>query len=171
MGGTLEAQTQIAGTDPKIHGNRTPLRVDPTTGGLLVHQVTEVVPGTFNVDFPTNTTVSILPIDTRVESVNSADFENPFWRGAHFIIEVQSISGNAISVEIQGKNPHSGNYYPVLISLPMIEPGIRVLKIHPKFYGMPFKVAGDFLPAWFRVKVTHLNSAPVLYSIDATLSL
>jgi hypothetical protein len=92
------------------------------------------------------------------------------WRGAHFIIEVTEISDNAITVEIQGKNPNSGNYYPVLTSLPMTDPGIRVLKIDPEFAGRLFRVAGDFLPVHFRVVVTHLNNNPAVYSIDAALS-
>jgi hypothetical protein len=127
----------------------------------------------FSVRAQTNTgnlTATILPSAARTAAtVNSTDFTNNTWRGAHVIINVSAFTSGTYTPRIQAKDPISGNYYDLLIGPAIAATGTTVLKIYPGIVASPNAAASDILPRTWRVQVNGAATPSMTFSVSAFL--
>lgn len=117
-----------------------------------------------------NSSVTVLSSAIRAVTTNSATFTNYASIGAHVIIDVTVVPGiDTITPKIEGVDPTSGQYYDILVGVPIISTGVTVLKICPGIYGSPNMQANDMLPTTWRVTLTHSASTNFTYSVGAHL--
>lgn len=102
-------------------------------------------------------------------TVVSLDQENSNWRGAHIIINVSAYTSGNYTVTVQGLNPVTGLYYPILISVPINSTGTTVLKIYPGISAQSNATASDLLPKTWRVLLTGAASPSMTLSVLAYL--
>jgi len=75
----------------------------------------------------------------------------------------------ALTVKIQGKDRASGKYYDILTSAVIATVSTTVLKVGPGLTAAGNLVANDFLPAIWRVTVTHGDTDQAVYSVGANM--
>ncbi len=103
----------------------------------------------------------------RTATTASADFANPGWRGAHVIMNVTAVpGGDSITLNIQGKDPVSGNYYAILTGLAETTTGTKVYKVYPGIGASANAAANDILPQIWRVSITHSAGTSFTYSVS-----
>lgn len=117
-----------------------------------------------------NEYVYVLGSKARTASVTTNDFINGSGRGLHCVVDVTSVTASgSITVEIDGKDRLSGQYYSLLGSAAYATSGTRVLRIYPGLTAQTNLTVSDVLPGVWRVKVTAANSDSVTYSIGASV--
>jgi hypothetical protein len=117
-----------------------------------------------------DTEETILASAARTTAINSADFINYNAKGAHIIIDVSAlIAGAELTPTIQGKDPVSGNYYDLLVGLPITATGTNIIKIYPGIAAVVNAAASDILPRTWRVSLAVANANSVTYSVGAQL--
>jgi len=88
----------------------------------------------------------------------------------HVIIDVTAVTATpALTVKIQGKDRASGKYYDILVSAAIATVSTTVLKVGPGLTAAANLVANDFLPAIWRVTVTHGDTDSATYSVGANM--
>lgn len=113
---------------------------------------------------------SALASAARTATINSADFTNRNCRGLHLFINVSAYPAAASVVPtIEGKDPVSGTYYPVLTGSAIVATGYTVLKVYPGIGEIANGAASDILPRTWRVTMTHANADSITYSVGAML--
>lgn len=148
--------------------------VDAKTAANLVGIAVSGVPWLYNgTTFDrqrNNTEETILASAARTATTNSADFTNYNSKGAQFIVDVTAIAATpSITVNIQGKDPVSSNYYTLLTSVAISTVSTTILKVYPGIGAVANSAASDILPRTFRVSVTHADADSITYSIGAAL--
>lgn len=88
----------------------------------------------------------------------------------HVIVDVTAAAGTGVTPKIQGKDAASGKYYDVLVGSVITTTGTSVLKVGPGLTASANAAASDFLPAVWRVVVTHSDSSSLTYSVGAVIS-
>lgn len=87
--------------------------------------------------------------------------------GAHIIIDVTAVSATPSVVPvIQGLDEVSGKYYAILTGIAITATGTTVLKVGPNIQALANGAAKDFLPAIWRVTMTHGDSDSITYSVS-----
>lgn len=118
--------------------------------------------------------LSILASAARTANGQSADFtaDNDSPLGiAQFVVDVTAVAGTtpALTVIIEGLDPVSGKYFPLLTSAALNATGTTVLRVGP---GLPVTAnlsANDIMPKQYRVRYTITGTTPSFtFSIGAT---
>jgi hypothetical protein len=88
----------------------------------------------------------------------------------HIIIDVTAASATpSVVFKIQGKDPASGKYYDILVSVAITGVGTTVLKVGPGLTAAANLVANDMIPAVWRVIGTHADTDSITYTVGASL--
>jgi hypothetical protein len=121
--------------------------------------------------------VTVFEPKARIASVNSRDYKNsPENGGSNNVGLVVTIDvtdklvNPSVVFTIQGKDPTSGKYYPILASAAITTSGeTHVLRVHPDLMAAANTVAKDMLPAVWRVVAAHADSDSITYSVGASM--
>jgi hypothetical protein len=115
------------------------------------------------------TEFTFLPSASRTTTQTQADQVNAFARGILIFINMSVVGTGSITVEVDGKDPVSGQYYTILASAAIAANGFTVLRVYPGLTAAANAVASDLLPRTFRLKVTANNANPATYSVGYEL--
>lgn len=115
-----------------------------------------------------NQEVAVFTSAARTASVNSADQNNLYGRGAVIIINVTA-KGSAPSVvfTVKGKSSLDGGYYTILASAAITNTGTTVLRVYPGLTAGANVTASDVLPRVWRVEAVAGNGDSLTYSVSA----
>lgn len=96
--------------------------------------------------------------------VNGADQDNLSARGLKLVIDITAITGTgpSLTVTVEGKDPVSGKYYPLLVSAALTAVGTTVLTIYPGVVAAANLAANDVLPKTWRVKSAIAGTTPAV---------
>lgn len=103
---------------------------------------------------------------------NGSDQTNLYGSGLHLVIDITAITGTTptYTVTIEGKDPTSGKYYPILASAALTAVGTTVLRVYPGFTAAANLTANDALPLTWRVKDAIGGTTPaVTATVAATV--
>lgn len=138
--------------------------------GLTTRAIMQAYNGTTYDRWRNNQGITALASAARTASTNSADLVNYNHQGAHFIIDVTSVTDSpSITPTIEGKCPVSGVYYTILTGSSINSVGTTVLKVHPGIAGVANAAANDILPRIFRISVAHADTDSITYSVGVNL--
>jgi|GEM_PF-2472857 len=113
---------------------------------------------------------AIIASAARTASFSSADFTNYNAKGGHFIVNVTAVTDTPeVVITIEGKDPISGDYYPVLVSDTINSVGMTILKVYPGITGSANASANDILPRTYRVSSAHADADSITYSVSGAL--
>jgi hypothetical protein len=91
-------------------------------------------------------------------------------KGVHVVIDMTAVAGSpSVVPTIDGYDPVSTKYYNLLTGVAITATGTTVLKIYPGALPLTNASASDFLPAIFRVVMTHGTADSVTYTVSALL--
>jgi len=108
----------------------------------------------------------LLPLLLRTHTANSPDFSAQQVVASIFTINVSAIMGNpSVTLIIKGKDPISGEMYPVIASDKITTTGRVNLQV-PSHSTKDEDI--QILPSNYRVTVEHDNTSPITYSVGAT---
>lgn len=102
-------------------------------------------------------------------SVNSPDQTNPYGRGLKVCINMALIGTGSVTVTVQGKDPTSQTYYPILASAAIVANGFSVLTVYPALTAAANVTASDVMPRQWRISATANNANPTNYTVSATV--
>jgi hypothetical protein len=108
---------------------------------------------------------TVLPSASRTTTQTSADISSGAWRGLHAILDMTVVGTGSVTLTINGNDPISGKYYPLLAGAAVVGNGTNVYKIFP---GAPVAAnvsANDGLPAVIQLVVTANNANAAVYSV------
>lgn len=115
-----------------------------------------------------NANGSVLQSAARTATNNSATFTNRTARSLHLIIDVTvAPGGDTVTPKIEGYDPISGKFYTLLTGAAISTTGTNILKIGPGISASANAAAADFLPAYWRVVMTHSAAGSFTYSVAA----
>jgi hypothetical protein len=118
----------------------------------------------------TNVEATALASAARTATVSSADLINSSGKGIHVILDVTiDPAAASITLTIEGKDPASGKYYPLLVSAAVNSVITNVYRVHPDLTASPNLIVNDFVPKTFRVTLTHSNADSITYSVGYSL--
>ncbi len=118
-----------------------------------------------------NTEETVLTSAARTATTNSADFINHNAKGIKVVIDVSAIAATpSITVDIQGKDPISGNYYSLgLVSAAITTVSTNVIEVFPGISEVANQSLSRILPRTYRVVVTHADGDSITYSVSGAL--
>jgi len=114
----------------------------------------------------------LLASAARTAAINTPDQKNVTnkWRGVHLYIDITADPSSAVvTFTIEGKDPRTATYYPLLVSADLAATGFVVLKIYPGIIVVADLAANDVLPHEWRVSVAVADTDSMTYSISASL--
>lgn len=112
---------------------------------------------------------TVLASVARTATLNSSDFTNYNARGLHVVVDVTAVGLTpSITVKIQGKDALSGKYYDLLTSAAITAVGTTALKVYPGVTVAANVAVSDVLPRTYRVRVEHLGTDSITYSVGAS---
>lgn len=104
---------------------------------------------------------------------NTADFVNNQPQGlGQFIIDVTAVSGTTpvLTIFIEGQDPASQKYFPLIQSAAINATGTTVLNVAPGITAVANSYIGTFVPLVYRVRWTITGTTPSFtFSIGANL--
>jgi hypothetical protein len=120
-----------------------------------------------------NQDVVLLPSATRNGggNINSADQDNPYWRGCVIYLNITQSSGTGgLKLVVQFKDPASGNYYG-LWSDPTVHSavGTYVAILYPSPNLSLDGTGGAVLPRTWRVQIQPQDSSSYTYSVGCSM--
>lgn len=109
----------------------------------------------------------------RTALVNGPDMSNFNCRGGHFVINVTDDGALTPSVTftVEGKDPVSGAYYPILVSGAITTVGTTKLTVYPGAATVANLSVADVLPPVFRIRAAVADTDPITYSVGVSLIL
>lgn len=116
-----------------------------------------------------NETISILTSAARTTTQTSSDQTAWNLRGILVFLNVTSAGTGSITLEIQGKDPVSLTYYPILTGAAVTTNGLNVYRVHPELTAVANQVAKDIIPRNYRIVVTHNNANSITYSVGISV--
>lgn len=132
--------------------------------------VVTVTPGVNFRDIAGNIEKTIFASAERTADENSADFTNDNAKGIKVVIDVTIDPALASVVfTIEGKDPVSGKYYPLLVSAAINAVGTTVLTVYPGVPVVANVTASDIVPTIFRVSADHTDADSITYSVSGAL--
>ncbi len=102
-------------------------------------------------------------------TVASNDQTNPYGRGVKVLVNTTAIGTGSITVNIQGKDPASGQYYTILASAAITTNVANVYTVYPGLASVANISANDVLPRTWRVNVVAGNANPANYTVAASV--
>jgi hypothetical protein len=169
-GSAIPGQAGMIGVN--VGGNLRAVTGSNPTGSVFTAQVDLVsVNGTV---ISTNQGLTLLSSAARTATTTSADQLNPSARGAQVVLNVTAnASAAGIQLQIQGKDPVSGNYYNLTAAPTAVTgTGNFIYELYPGIGAASGDVTqrtSASLPSTFRVKITHGDASSVTYSVGASL--
>lgn len=118
-----------------------------------------------------NTDNTLLVSGAYTTSQTLADQTNHNARGLQVVLDVTTPGTGSITLEIDGKDPTSGKYYPLLTGVAVTTAVTNVYRVYPGLTAVANATANDILPRTWRVKVTANNANSVTYSVGASVIL
>jgi len=117
-----------------------------------------------------NITTTILASAARTAAtVTSPDFTNNQWRGIIIILNVSVATAGNYTITIQGKDPVSGNYYPILTGAAVSTVSTNVYTIYPGTTAAANVSASTVLPRIWRVSLAGAASQNLTFSVAGYL--
>ncbi len=117
-------------------------------------------------DSISNVSGTALKSQARTETESSDDIVNLGGRGIVVVLDVTDKTGSpSITLEIEGKDPASDEYYTILKSAAVTDVITTTYRVHPYLESTPNLVAKDILPKTLRVTVEHSNTDSITYSV------
>ena len=138
------------------------------------------MPGPFNsafilvdssgVPFTGNTDTGALITATAATTTQTgADQSNQNCRGVKVVLVTTAIGTGSVTLEIDGKDTASGQYYAILTGAAVVTNTTSVYTVYPGLTAASNVTANDHLPRTWRVKVTANNANAATYSVGACL--
>lgn len=107
----------------------------------------------------------------RTATESSDDLGNLGGCGVIVVIDMTVDPGaDTVTFTIEGKDPASGAYYPLLASAALTDVATTVLQVHPALTEEANLAASALVPAVWRVTATHSGVTTTTYSVGATLT-
>lgn len=95
----------------------------------------------------------------------SALQHNPHFRGGAVVINVSAVTASpSVIPKIQGYDPISATYYDILTGAAITGTGQTVLKVYPGLTVAANVAVSDFLPAQWRLIMTHGDTDSITYT-------
>ncbi len=117
-----------------------------------------------------NFDITLLALSARTVAVNSGDQENRHARGIQVVIDVTVDPALAsITPTIEGKDPLSGKYYPLLVGAAIAATGTVVLTVYPGVTVEANLAASEPLPRTWRFSMAVADTDSITYSVGASL--
>ncbi len=114
--------------------------------------------------------ISLLVSAARTASTVSATIVNQSSGGMHLILDVTAVPGvDTITPTIQGYDPVSDKWYPILVGNAIVATGMTVLKVHPGIASVANGAASDMLPWKWRLSIAHSAASSFTYSASANI--
>jgi len=118
---------------------------------------------------PVGSFVALDP-EARTASTFSRDLKGQ-WSSGVVIINCSAKTGTpSVTFDVEGKDPASGDYYPILTSVAITGTGMTVLRIHPAMVAATNVIAAEVLPHTFRVRATHADGDSITYSVGVMVA-
>lgn len=98
-------------------------------------------------------------------------YDNHNHRGAHIGVNVTAIAGilPVLVVYIEGQDPGSDQWYPLLVSASLGAVGFYRLSIYPGITPVANQAASNVLPATWRIRYTVSSGATVTATFGACM--
>lgn len=98
-------------------------------------------------------------------------FDNHNYRGAHIGVNVTAITGTlpVLVVYIEGQDPTSQQWYPLLVSASIGTVGFNRLTVYPGIAVVANQAASNVLPATWRIRYTVSAGATVSATFGACM--
>lgn len=119
---------------------------------------------------------ALLTSAARTATVSTADQPNLGHSGVHVVIRVTALAATpAVTPTIEGWDVASQTWYTLLAGTTITDvtvgspPQTTVLKVAPGITPSPNAAAADYLPAIWRVTMTHGDTDSITYSVGANL--
>lgn len=116
-----------------------------------------------------NLPITTLASSARTTTQTSADLVNYNGRFIHVILNVTSAGTGSITLTINGKDPASATYYPLLVGAAITTNSQNVYRIGVGLTAAANSVANDFVPRLFQFVVTANNANLMTYSLGYNL--
>ncbi|GAC1528984.1 MAG: hypothetical protein NVS3B1_20430 [Marmoricola sp.] len=117
-----------------------------------------------------NIAVALIPSAAFTTTQTSPDQLNVNGHALHVILDVTVPGTGSVTVAINGKDPASGKYYPLLTGVAVTTASTNVYRVGPALTPAANAVANDWVPRIFQVVVTANNANAVTYSLGYNLS-
>lgn len=115
-------------------------------------------------------TVAVLASAARTATNNSQNQGNRFCRGGVFVIDMTAVPGvDTVTFAVEGFDPISSKYFPILTSAAIVAVSTVVLRVYPGLVAAANLAVNDVLPAGWRVTATHSAGTSFTYSVAAML--
>ena len=120
----------------------------------------------------------LLASAVRTASVSSNDIDAADARGVQVIVNVTAdpAAAETIAVQVEGKDPVSGNYFPITAFAAVadtVTPSTEIYTLYPAILETGTvansQISSAPVPRTFRVKVTHSASGSWTYSVAYSL--
>lgn len=108
---------------------------------------------------------SILSASGITITMTSGDITNFNARGAVIVLNMSNVGTGSVTLAIQGKEPISGQYYPILTGLAVTTNSVNVYRVYPGLTAVANVTANDILPRRFRAVVTANNANATTYTV------
>lgn len=101
----------------------------------------------------------------RVATINSPDIVNNGYRGVHVVVRMSAFTSGTWTPSIEGKDPVSGVYYPILTGTAIAGVATQVLRVYPGITAAANAAASDFIPRTWRVVMTGASTPIGTFSV------
>jgi len=117
-----------------------------------------------------NLGVTLYSSAAQTTTITSSDQLNVNGHFLHVILNVTSAGTGSVTLSINGKDPASGVYYPLLTGSAVTANSTNVYRIGPALAAVANTSADDIVPRVFQVVVTANNANPMTYSLGYNLN-
>lgn len=113
----------------------------------------------------------LLPSAARTAvTVNSTDQSNTgAFKGAQIVVDVSARTSGTYTATIQGKDPVSGNYFPILVGPAFAGVGTTPLTVYPGITATTNSSASANLPKTWRVSIAGASTPIMTFSVGVIL--
>lgn len=113
--------------------------------------------------------ISLISASAVTTTQTGTDQKNYNARGCHVILNMTSVGTGSVTLEIDAKDPVSGNYYALLTGAAVVTNSTNIYRVYPNLTASANAVANDILPRTWRVKVTANNANATSYTVSTVL--
>lgn len=114
--------------------------------------------------------VALLASASRTTTQTPADQTNGTDAGLHVILDVTTVGTGSVTLSINGKDPASGKYYPLLTGAAVVTNSTNVYRVGRGLTAAANTTANDLVPRTFQIVVTANNANAVTYSVGYNLT-
>lgn len=106
------------------------------------------------------------PSAARTATPTAVEIKDDFSTGVQIIIDVTAVTATpSVVPTIDGLDPASDKWYNILTGAAITATGTTVLRVHPDIPAAAQLTAQDFLPAKYRIVMTHADADSITYSV------